>query len=453
MNIWITVLLFLAGLALIVKGGDWFLDGAVWIAESTGVPRFIIGATIVSLATTLPELTVSITGVLEGEVDLAVGNAVGSVTANLGLILGISVVCIPSCINRRQFNLKAVLMVGGGVGLMLLCRGGVLSFLPSLLLFAVFLTYLASNLVDARSGMAESRENRPERRAPVSHRQAVRKLLAFAVGIAAIVAGSRLLIDHGSQLALLLGVPSSIIGVTMVAIGTSLPELVTTLTAIAKKEASMSVGNIIGANVMTLHDFAGVLRGVGGRLTHRRPDHGAGPAGVPAAVLHLCTAAAFQGPFLPLAGDFDAGGIRGLRGAAHYMKGREKARGRNAAHSSLFFWTAGGAGVSKLPDDILYQPGGHPPNRVALPVPQGHLHGAAVPGVVPGNPHELIGEGFRHLRQQVVVPGLRGRGGEKRQRGGKGSPPLLPERGAAWRSPPARQAPIPAAAKNLPDCR
>ena len=267
MNIWITVLLFLAGVALIVKGGDWFLDGAVWIAESTGVPRFIIGATIVSLATTLPELTVSITGVLEGEVDLAVGNAVGSVTANLGLILGISVVCIPSCINRRQFNLKAVLMVGGGVGLMLLCRGGVLSFLPSLLLFAVFLTYLASNLVDARSGMAESRENRPERRT-VSHRQAVRKLLAFAVGIAAIVAGSRLLIDHGSQLALLLGVPSSIIGVTMVAIGTSLPELVTTLTAIAKKEASMSVGNIIGANVIDLTMILPVCSAVsGGRLT------------------------------------------------------------------------------------------------------------------------------------------------------------------------------------------
>lgn len=142
-----------------------------------------------------------------------------------------------------------------------------LSFLPSLLLFAVFLTYLASNLVDARSGMAESRENRPERRT-VSHRQAVRKLLAFAVGIAAIVAGSRLLIDHGSQLALLLGVPSSIIGVTMVAIGTSLPELVTTLTAIAKKEASMSVGNIIGANVIDLTMILPVCSAVsGGRLT------------------------------------------------------------------------------------------------------------------------------------------------------------------------------------------
>ena len=95
MEIWTAVLLFLLGLALIIKGGDWFLSGAVWIAEATGVPRFIIGATIVSLATTLPELMVSVTGVLQGETDLAVGNAVGSVTANLGLILGISLVCIP----------------------------------------------------------------------------------------------------------------------------------------------------------------------------------------------------------------------------------------------------------------------------------------------------------------------------------------------------------------------
>ena len=124
MEITMTILLFLLGLLLIVKGGDWFLDGAVWIAEATGVPRFIIGATIVSLATTLPELTVSITGVIQGEVDLAVGNAVGSVTANLGLILGISVFCLPSVVNRKQFNLKALLMVSGAA--LLFCLTGCL---------------------------------------------------------------------------------------------------------------------------------------------------------------------------------------------------------------------------------------------------------------------------------------------------------------------------------------
>ncbi len=249
MEIWIAVLLFLVGLVLIIKGGDWFLGGAVWIAEATGVPRFIIGATIVSLATTLPELTVSLTGVLQGEVDMAVGNAVGSVTANLGLILGLSLVCIPSAVRREQFELKAFLMVCSAALLMILCRGGVLRELPGLILFVIFGVYLWNNLRDARSGMAEQSSGGRRR---ISRRVLAGKLGLFGVGILAIVAGSRLLIDYGSELALLLGVPSSIVGVTMVAIGTSLPELVTTLTAIAKKEASMSVGNIIGANVIDL---------------------------------------------------------------------------------------------------------------------------------------------------------------------------------------------------------
>lgn len=265
MEIWIAALLFLLGLVLIIKGGDWFLNGAVWIAEATGVPRFIIGATVVSLATTLPELTVSLTGVLQGEVDLAVGNAVGSVTANLGLILGISLVCIPSRVSRKQFEFKAFLMVCAAALLLALCRSGVLTLLSGLLLFVIFGLYLWSNLRDARSGMAE---NRSAKGRTVSRRQMTGKLASFALGIAAIVIGSRLLIDYGSELALLMGVPSSIIGVTMVAVGTSLPELVTTLTAIAKKEASMSVGNIIGANVIDLTMILPACTAVsGGQLT------------------------------------------------------------------------------------------------------------------------------------------------------------------------------------------
>lgn len=251
MNLWLIILMFLLGLVLIVKGGDWFLDGAVWIAEVTGVPRFIIGATIVSLATTLPELTVSVTGVLKNQVDLAVGNAVGSVTANLGLILGLSVVCLPSLVSKKQFSFKALLMAAAAVVLTVLCAGGSLPLLPSFLLLAIFLTYLANNVVDARKSIAVRQRRRGTRRS-IAHRQTLQKLSLFAIGVAGIVIGSQLLIDYGSALALALGVPASIIGVTMVAIGTSLPELVTTLTAIARKESSMSVGNIIGANVIDL---------------------------------------------------------------------------------------------------------------------------------------------------------------------------------------------------------
>ena len=194
---------------------------------------------------------------------MAVGNAVGSVTANLGLILGISLVCIPSVVKRAQFQLKALLMVFGAALLLVLSRGGVLKALPGLTLFVIFGVYLWSNLRDAKSGMAENREAHHKGRT-VSRRQMVEKLFLFVLGITAIVIGSQLLINYGSELALLMGVPASIIGVTMVAIGTSLPELVTTLTAIAKKEASMSVGNIIGANVIDLTMILPVCSAVSG---------------------------------------------------------------------------------------------------------------------------------------------------------------------------------------------
>lgn len=246
MNVWITVLLFLVGLLLIVKGGDWFLDGAVWIAETTGVPRFIIGATIVSLATTLPELTVSVTGVIDGELDLAVGNAVGSVTANIGLIMGISLVCMPAVIKRSQFWIKGMLMSAAALLLWVLCKDGTLHMLPSFALFVLLAVYVWDNVRDAKNDVGS------DEREVVDKKDLPKQIVMFIIGIAAIVVGSKLLIEYGSEIALLLGVPSAIIGVTMVAIGTSLPELITTLTAIRKKESSMSIGNIVGANIIDL---------------------------------------------------------------------------------------------------------------------------------------------------------------------------------------------------------
>lgn len=268
----LTILLFAVGLVLIIKGGDWFVDAAVWIAEVSGIPQFIIGATIVSLATTLPELTVSVMGTLNGEVDLAVGNAVGSVTANLGLIMGISIVCIPAAVKRSQFNMKALLMAAAAIMLWLLCRGGALQVLPSILLLVIFGVYVWENIRDAKSGV-DARLEKEEHSDRPNHENSHKKQLPmqigkFLVGVAAIVLGSNLLIEKGSEIAVMLGVPSAIIGVTMVAIGTSLPELVTTLTAIAKKEASMSIGNILGANVIDLTLILPVCSLIsGGRLT------------------------------------------------------------------------------------------------------------------------------------------------------------------------------------------
>lgn len=242
----LVILLFVVGLVLIIKGGDWFVDSAVFIANLTGIPKFIIGATIVSVATTLPELTVSVTGVIDGELDLAVGNAVGSVTANIGLIMGISLVCIPAVIKRSQFWLKGTLMSAAALLLWILCKDGTLHMLPSFALFALLAVYVWDNIRDAKNDVGS------DEREIVDKKDLPKQLVMFIIGIAAIVCGSKLLIEYGSELALLLGVPSAIIGVTMVAIGTSLPELITTLTAIRKRESSMSIGNIIGANIIDL---------------------------------------------------------------------------------------------------------------------------------------------------------------------------------------------------------
>ena len=240
------ILLFVVGLVLIIKGGDWFVDSAVFIANLTGIPKFIIGATIVSVATTLPELTVSVTGVIDGELDLAVGNAVGSVTANIGLIMGISLVCMPAVIKRSQFWIKGTLMSAAALLLWVLCKDGTLHMLPSFALFVLLAVYVWDNIRDAKNDVGS------DEREVVDKKDLPKQIVMFIIGIAAIVVGSKLLIEYGSEIALLLGVPSAIIGVTMVAIGTSLPELITTLTAIRKMESSMSIGNIVGANIIDL---------------------------------------------------------------------------------------------------------------------------------------------------------------------------------------------------------
>ena len=122
----VAAVIFVVGLVLTIKGGDWFVDSASWFAEATGIPKFVVGATIVSFATTLPELLVSVRAATNGSAQLAIGNAVGSVTANTTLIMGISLVAIAAVVNRKSFSLKGGLFLGAVVGLTLLSLSGAL---------------------------------------------------------------------------------------------------------------------------------------------------------------------------------------------------------------------------------------------------------------------------------------------------------------------------------------
>lgn len=276
MEIALAVVLFLVGIACIVKGGDLFVDAASWIAEVSGIPKIIVGATIVSVATTLPELLVSIVAAAQGKVDMSIGNAVGSVTANIGLIMGIALVCMPGAIRRKDFTLPAALMLAAAVLVVASGFMGSVGIAVSVCLLAIFAGFIAFNVVSARRSMTEHEGELAVEEAlahgdqalvveaaveagddPAAHERPDRRtvlvnIAKFVVGAVGIVIGAQLLVDNGSALARFAGVSERIIGVTIIAVGTSLPELVTTVTAIVKKQSALSVGNIIGANVIDL---------------------------------------------------------------------------------------------------------------------------------------------------------------------------------------------------------
>ena len=242
MEVFVDILLFSIGLVLIIKGGDLFVDAAVWIAEKSGSPKVIIGATLVSFATTLPEITVSVLATLSGSNEIAVGNSVGSVNANIGLVLSICAVFSPIVIQRRTFFPSGFLMLLAIGTIYVFSLSGRLLPVGSAILILIFMAFMLVNVKQAKQLPQQGRE---EVSGSVGGH-----LIYFVIGVAAVVIGARLLVDRGQSLALLLGVPESIIGVTLVAVGTSLPELVTSVTAAVKKQGALSVGNILGANII-----------------------------------------------------------------------------------------------------------------------------------------------------------------------------------------------------------
>ena len=246
----VNLLLLALGLLVIIKGGDAFVDAATWIAEVSGIPKFIVGATVVSLATTLPELLTSVFAASRGSIDMAIGNAVGSVTANIGLIMAISILAIPSVINRKDYVVKICLMLGAAIVIVFFGLGGKVSIVACIILAVLFCVNIWENLHAAKRGT--SNEADVSERPPHDKKTVAKNIAKFLLGTAGIVLGAELLVSSGSSLASAAGVSERLISVTLIAVGTSLPELVTTITAIAKKQSDLSVGNIIGANIIDL---------------------------------------------------------------------------------------------------------------------------------------------------------------------------------------------------------
>ena len=243
----LAAVMFAVGIIMVIKGGDWFVDAASWIARAANIPAFIIGATIVSFATTLPEMIVSVLASLEGKNDMAVGNAVGSVTANTGMIMALAFIFMTVTATRKGYMKQCMMLLAACIVLWIGSMSGSVAMWASVVLAIIFVAFMVCNVISAKQQSEDVAETTEVNRALI-----IKNIVMFAVGAAAIVVGSKLLIDGGSAVAVVLGVPERVIAVTMVAIGTSLPELVTTITAIRKKESSLSVGNIVGANLIDI---------------------------------------------------------------------------------------------------------------------------------------------------------------------------------------------------------
>ena len=243
--VWANFLFFAAGLLIITKGADWFTDGAVGIAEITGIPKVIIGATLVSLATTAPEFSVSVIAAWLGHPATSVGNAVGSTICNIGLILAVAFLLEPVSLAREDVLPKGLFMLMLGVLLLTLGWDGRVARVEGVVLFAFVPVYLwftmkRATWTDFDIGSA------------MSDRDKQHVGLLFLAGSIAVVLGSVLLVQNAAHLARTMGVPELVIGLTLVAVGTSLPELITAVSASLSGHGDMAVGNVLGANVLNI---------------------------------------------------------------------------------------------------------------------------------------------------------------------------------------------------------
>ena len=302
----VSVILFAIGLVLLIKGGDWFVDGATGIAKRFNLPDIVVGATVVSIGTTLPEVMVSTTGALQGSGAMAYGNAIGSIICNTALIAAISIICNPGPVNTKSMKTPAIFFfVSAGLYCVASYFLGEFPRWMGVVMLAIFVVYM---VLTVRNGMknpdsVEEEEEEEEageakgiwsdvallgacavgiallsnmvtgilmavafaayiflnqKTTKAGSKVLLEDLAFLVIGAAVIAVGADFLVEHGQVIALGLGVPETVVALLFVALGTSLPELVTTITSLRSGHASLGVGNVIGANVFNLVLVSGV---------------------------------------------------------------------------------------------------------------------------------------------------------------------------------------------------
>lgn len=297
MDMYVSYILFLLGIVMIVKGSDWFVDSAAWGAKVSGIPEIIIGATIISFCTTLPETVVAVTAAFRGETDMIVGNSLGSIAANTGLILAIMFLFSKDESRTTQNYQK------NGVFLILILlftwftglKTGQISRGMSLILLGLFIFFLYRNFLGAKkimaltsasedvseqAGTAAANNAREQAKAAavddvqmqktksgirskkgeaesITGKDIIKNTIFFVAGIGLVIWGAGLVVDKGVEIAESLGIPTIVIAIVFTSLGTSLPELITAIAAVRKGSIGLGMGNIIGADILNLLQVVG----------------------------------------------------------------------------------------------------------------------------------------------------------------------------------------------------
>ncbi len=251
MNIFIAIALLIVGFVMLTKGADWFVDGSSALAFRLGIPQLVIGLTIVAMGTSAPEAAVSITSALKGNEGITVGNVVGSNIMNILLILGIASVIVPLAVQKSTRMIEipymiAITVLFGVLGY----TGEMITRVEGGILWIAFLIYLGYLLWMAKKGKEDNEPDEKQKSLPV-------QLLMILAGLICIVLGSDFVVDGATEIAKVIGISDRIIGLTIVAFGTSLPELVTSIAAARRGNADIAIGNIVGSNVFNILFVAG----------------------------------------------------------------------------------------------------------------------------------------------------------------------------------------------------
>lgn len=245
MQIFLQILLLAAGFVLLIKGADWFVDGSSAIAAKFGIPQLVIGLTIVAMGTSAPEAAVSISAAFKGNADITIGNILGSNILNILIILGLSSVIVPLAVGKSTIRYEIPFTIGITGILLLLGLDGAIGHIDGVILIALFAAYLTYLFIMAK----KDKDNQGEE---IKQLSVPKSLIGIVLGLAMIILGSNLTVDAASFIAKAMGLSERFIGLTIVALGTSLPELFTSVSAARKGNADIAIGNIVGSNVFNI---------------------------------------------------------------------------------------------------------------------------------------------------------------------------------------------------------